>query len=74
MPYVIGGGYGVRLGDPDADEAEECRGAGEPWCEGVYVEGGDGYDGWCPSCADRQFADHDADGRGAIANLTAGRR
>ena len=72
MPYVIGGGYGVRLGDPDTDETEECRGAGEPWCEGLYVAGGDGYDGWCPNCADRQFADYDADCHGASADLTAG--
>jgi hypothetical protein len=61
MPYVIGAGIGVRLGAPDSDEAEQCRGVGDPECEGVYVEGGDGYDGWCPSCADRRFADEDDD-------------
>ena len=43
-------GQRFRLKVLEADP--ECRTCGE-----TYRDGGDGYDGECPSCADRRYAD-----------------
>lgn len=45
------------MDNPDDDEGK-CRTCGEP-----YDGCGDGFDGECPSCADKTFGDMKCEGR-----------
>lgn len=48
LPDLTGTHPGAVTSDPPSDDVEVCRD-----CSAPLAEAGDGYDGRCPSCADR---------------------